>query len=140
MFRVKEELEMLYIQKFYEREFKSENSKNAYLKACKFVASNIISEGSKVEASKITWDVIRVKKEDDDLPTFRLTLYYKFDDTDFMEQTCNACKQFHKSFFINENFNCNRCNKVGYEKNVEQKLMIGAEHFSKMLDDELNRL
>ena len=130
---------MIYIQKFYEREFKDEDPKKAYLKACKFVASNIISKGSKVEVSKVTWDVVRVEQEGD-LPTFRLTLYYRFDDTDFMKQTCDACKEFHKSFFINENFNCNRCNKVGYEKNIEQKLMIGSEYIRKMLDDELNRL
>ena len=131
---------MLFIRKFYEREFKAKDSKDAYLKACKFVASNVVSKGSKVEASKVTWDIARIEKEEDDLPTFRLTLYYKFDDTQFMEQTCNACKEFHKSFFINENFNCSRCNKVGYEKNIEQKLMIGAEYFRKLLDDELSNL
>lgn len=128
---------MICIQKFYERDFKDEDPKKAYLKASKFVASNIISKGSKVEVSKVTWDVVRVEG---DLPTFRLTLYYKFDDTDFMKQTCDACKQFHKSFFINENFNCSRCNKVGYEKNIEQKLLIGTEYFRKLLDDELNKL
>ena len=128
---------MIYIQKFYERDFKDEDPKKAYLKASKFVASNIISKGSKVEVSKVTWDVVRVEG---DLPTFRLTLYYKFDDTQFMKQTCDACKEFHKSFFINENYNCNRCNKVGYEKNVDQKLMIGSEYLRKQLDEELNRL
>lgn len=130
---------MICIKPFYEREFKAKKSKDAYLKACKFVASNIISASSKVEVSKVTWDVVRVSN-DDDLPTFRLTLYYKFDDTQFMKQTCEACKEFHKSFFINENYNCNRCNKVGYEKNVDQKLMIGSEYLRKQLDDELNRL
>lgn len=128
---------MIYIQKFYERDFKDEDPKQAYLKATKFVAKNIMSKGSKVEVSKVTWDVTRVEG---DLPTFRLTLYYKFDDTAFMEQTCNACKQFHKSFFINEDFNCSRCNKVGYEKNVKQKLLIGTEYIRKLLDNELNKL
>lgn len=130
---------MLCIQKFYERDFKAEKSKDAYLKACKFVASNILSKGSKVEVSKVTWDVERVDKEDG-LPTFRLSLYFKFDDTQTMQQTCEACKEFHKSFFINENYNCNRCNKVGYEKRVNQKLSIGSEYMKKLLDDELNRL
>ena len=130
---------MEYVKKFYEREFKAESSKAAYLKACKFVASNVISKGSKVEVSKVTWNVVKVEAEGN-LPTFRLTLYYKFDDTEFMKQSCEACKQFHKSFFINENFNCNRCNKVGYEKNIEQKLTIGTEYFKKQIDDELNKL
>ena len=131
---------MKYIHEFYKQTFKAEDSKNAYMKACKFVANNIISDKSKVEASKVTWAVQRIKVEDGGLPTFQLTLYYTFDDTEFMKQTCDACKQFHKSFFINENFNCNRCNKVGYEQNVTQKLMIGSEYFKKMLDDELTSL
>lgn len=131
---------MICIQKFYERDFRSEKPKNAYLKACKFIASNVINKGSKVEVEKVTWDIKRIDIDEDDLPTFRLSLYYKFDDTQFMQQTCEACKEFHKSFFINENYNCSRCNKVGYEKNIEQKLMIGTEHFRKLLDDELNRL
>lgn len=129
---------MIHIRKFYERKFKAENAKDAYLKACKFVAGNIINKESKVEASKVTWDVIRV--EDEGLPTFMLTLYYKFDDTEFMVSTCNACKEFHKSFFINENFNCDRCNKVGYEKALNQKLLIGSEYFKEKLDYELNKL
>ena len=129
---------MIHIKKFYERRFSAKDSKEAYLKACKFVASNIISKASKVEASKVTWDVTKV--DSDGLPTFMLTLYIKFDDTEFMKKTCNACKEFHKSFFINENFNCDRCNKVGYERNLEQKLEISASWFRKVLDDELNRL
>lgn len=130
---------MQYIEKFYERNFRAESSKDAYLKACKFVASTILSKGSKVEVSRVTWDVTNVSSEGD-LPTFRLTLYFKFDDTEFMQKTCEACKEFHKSFFINENFNCDKCNKVGYEKNIKQKLMIGTEYLRKLLDDELNKL
>lgn len=130
---------MKYIEKFYERKFIAEDTKTAYLKACKFVASNIVSEGSKVEAEKVTWKVEKVKS-DDGLPTFMLTLFYTFDDVEFMEKTCNACKEFHKSFFINENFNCDRCNKVGYAKNIQNKLLIGSEYFKKKLDSELDRL
>lgn len=130
---------MLYIEKFYEREFKSKASKDAYMKACKFVAANIMSRKSKVEASKVVWDVKRVNEEDD-LPTFKLSLYYKFDDSEHMENTCKACKEFHKSFFINENYNCDRCNKVSYEKSIKQKLSIATEYFKKILDDELTKM
>ena len=130
---------MKYIQKFYERNFIADDSKSAYLKACKFVASNIISEGSKVEAEKVTWKVEKTESVNG-LPTFKLTLFYTFDDVEFMEQTCKACKEFHKSFFINENFNCDRCNKVGYAKNIQNKLLIGSEYYKKKLDNELDRL
>ena len=131
---------MLYIHEIYSRRFKAEGSKEAYLKACKFVASTVLSEKSKVEASKIVWDVTKVEEEEDSLPTFLLTLYFKFDDTKFKDQTCQACKEFHKSFYINTDFNCSRCNKIGYEKNVQSKLMTGSQYIKKMIDDELDRL
>lgn len=130
---------MVYVRKFFERNFYAHDSKTAYMKACKFVATNVISEKSKVEVERVTWDIVNVTSEENGLPTFRLSLYYKFDDTEFMEETCKACKQFHKSFFINEAFNCNRCNKVGYEKNVNQKLMTGSEYFKELLDDALGQ-
>jgi hypothetical protein len=131
---------MLYIEKFYSKDFRDKSSKEAYLKACKFVATNILSKGSKVEVSKVTWDIIRVDNQKGDLPTFRLSLYYKFDDTEFKKQTCNACKEFHKSFFINSDFNCSRCNKIGYEKNIQEKLLVASEYFKRVLDNELNGL
>lgn len=131
---------MVYICEFYKRNFVANNSKDAYLKACKFVAKNIINKESKVEVDKVTWSIERVDKDKDDLPTFQLKLYYRFDDKEFMKKTCEACKEFHKSFFINENFNCDKCNKVGYEKNVNQKLNIGSEYLRKLLVDELERL
>lgn len=127
---------MLYVQKFYEKTFKAKKSKDAYMKACKFVASNVVSKASKVEAAKVTWEIL--KEEEADLPTFRLVLYAKFDDTEFMKQTCQACKDFHCSFFVNENYNCDRCNKVGYEKNVQQKLGIVTDYLRKILDNELS--
>ena len=130
---------MMYIQKFYEQRFRADTSKEAYLRACKFVASNVISGSSKVEADKVTWDVVRVESESG-LPTFLLTLYCKFDDTEFMKMSCEACKQFHKSFFVNQDYNCSRCNKIGYEKNIQQKLLIVSEQFKKILDNELDRL
>lgn len=127
---------MLYIQKFYEKTFKSKSSKDAYMKACKFIASKVVSNTSKVEAAKIAWEII--KEKDVDLPTFRLVLYAKFDDTEFMKQTCQACKDFHCSFFVNENYNCSRCNKAGYEKNIQQKLGNITDYLRKILDNELS--
>ena len=131
---------MLYIHEIYSRRFKAEGSKQAYLKACKFIASTVLSEKSKVEASKIVWDVTKVEEDEDSLPTFLLTLYFKFDDTAFKDQTCKACKEFHKSFYINTDFNCSRCNKIGYEKNVQNKLLVGSQYIKKMIDNELDRL
>lgn len=130
---------MLYIRKIFEKTFKGKTSKDAYLHACKFVASKVISKASKVEAGKIVWDIAKEEDDEASLPTFRLTLYHKFDDAEFSKLTCKSCKQFHKSFFINEQYDCNRCKKAGYLKQVEEKLSIGAEYSKRKIDEELSK-
>ena len=132
---------MLYIHEIYKKQFKAESAKDAYLKACKFVAKTVISDKSKVEASKLVWDVTNTTDETGEgLPTYLLTLYYKFDDTLFKEQSCKACKEFHRSFFVNQDFNCSRCNKIGYEQNIRKKLSIGGEYIKEKLEDELGSI
>ena len=126
--------------KFYEADFRSETPKAAYLKACEFVAKHVLSGNSKVEVDKVTW---QVKRTDDrsvhNLPTFQLTLFYVYDEEVVNEQNCKVCKEAHHSYFINENFNCNRCNKSTYRLRMEEKIGIGADYFNKLLGDELNK-
>jgi uncharacterized paraquat-inducible protein A len=127
---------MLVSQKFYEKDFIDEtSSKEAYLKACTWVAKNILAKTSKVEASKVTWKIYNVTK---DLPTFRLELFVSYEEEEVSTQMCSVCKELHSSFFINENFNCDRCNKEAYRKKINTKLTTGCtwfkEQLSKMLE------
>lgn len=103
--------------KFFEKSFVDEVSKNAYMKACKWVAKYIIS---KVEIGETFWNITKVEKANS--PTFKLELYAMLDDTDFENGFCNRCQEFHKSFFINQQFNCNKCNMKAYQNQIKQKL------------------
>lgn len=122
---------------FYVRQFTDRSSKLAYLKACEFIAKNIISKNSKVEADRVVWNIQRTEDDKDGLPTFRLTLSYVFDDKEFSKSKCDVCKEFHKSFFINQDYNCSTCKKEGYRKNIDGKLSIGTAYYRKLLDNEL---
>lgn len=105
--------------KFFEKVFKGEDSKDVYLKACKWIAKNVIST---VEIGETFW---RIEKErDTDLPTFKLELYAMLDANETGEKFCIKCKEFHRSFFINQDFNCSRCNMKTYKNELEDKLSI----------------
>ncbi len=106
------------------KEFSDDESKEAYLKACKWVAVNIVS---KVEAGPDTfWNITR--KKDTSLPTFVLEVHTMIDSADHEKSFCGACKEFHKSFFINEAYNCNSCKFLAFTKQVEQRLSIKKQH------------
>lgn len=106
--------------KFYERDFSSSESKNAYLKACKWVAKHVIS---KEEELGITYYRI-TKSNESEKPTFTLELYCSIPTAEHQESFCRACKEFHSKFYINQQFNCDKCNHNAFKKQIRQKLNI----------------
>ena len=105
--------------KFFEKRFSDFDSKDAYLKLCKWLAQNVISK--EVEIGKeVTFGVFKV--EGADFPTFKLELYCSLNETDLRNGFCERCKEFHKSFYINQEYNCNACKVMAYMDQVKLKL------------------
>lgn len=105
--------------KFWEEKFEHENSKEAYLSACKWAATNIVN---KVEIGDTFWRIIKV--EGASLPTFKLELFCLIDEGAHRKEFCDRCKEFHHSFFVNQFYNCNSCNMITYSKSLEKRLNI----------------
>ena len=124
-------------QQFFSKDFADDVPKEAYLKACAWVAKVVLSKSSKVEVSNLTWKISPVSKTD--LPTYRLELFVTYDEEDVNSSMCEVCKQLHSSFFSNNEFNCSKCNKEAYRKREQQKLDVGCgwynETISKMLNE-----
>lgn len=104
---------------FYKHNFSDEISKQAYLKACKWLAENVVS---KVEIGETFWKITKV--EDASLPTFKLELYALIDTEDNIKAFCERCKEFHRVFYVNQQFNCNSCNLMAFKNQMDEKLKI----------------
>jgi hypothetical protein len=111
---------MKMIVKVSEQTFTRENKKDALIAATKWVASTVLSSSSNVEASRFTWNT-QLSESDDGLPTCTLILYTILDDTELSNQRCKACKEFHKSFYINDETNCNLCKQKAYREFINEK-------------------
>ncbi len=121
------------VKRFYVKEFSGDDTKQAYLKACKWVAKNVIS---KVEIGKNT--LIKYIKNAD-LPTVTVELYCVFDEKETGEKYCNICKEFHKTFYINQEYNCNACKMKGYMATIDKKLLIKMNYIKQRLSYVLNK-
>jgi hypothetical protein len=110
---------MKFTVKFFERNFSAETSKEAYLKVCKWVAVNVIN---KVEVSDSLIKISR-DKEVNDLPTFKLELFAQLDDVEERKRFCDRCQEFHKLFYINQQFNCDKCNMIAFSENMKSRLI-----------------
>lgn len=112
---------MKLIVKFGESIFKSQTFKDAYLDACKWVAKNIMNKH--VEIGEVLHKIEKVVDDEySNLPTVRLELYAVLDDRELVTSLCEACVEFHNTFYINQQYNCNACNMTSYKKHVETRL------------------
>lgn len=103
---------------FFTKKFANTSKKDAYMDAAKWIASNVIKHQD--ELGETLFNITEVK--DADFPTYKVTLYCMMDEEERKEKFCNICKQYHKSFFINEEFNCSRCNMLTYRQRCEESL------------------
>jgi len=110
------------------KEFSDDEPKKAYMKAAKWAATNIVSK----DMDKVLWKIEKVK--DANIPTFILLIYCEVDTKELFEQRCKACKAFHSSFYINQEFNCDRCNAKGYDLGIKEKLKIVKQYYKEKLN------
>jgi len=119
--------------KYFAKNFEDEDSKVAYLNACKWLAKNVIS---KVEVSETLFSIHKVKEAD--LPTFRLELHCSFNEGKLGKEFCNRCQEFHRSFYINQEYNCNACKVKAYITGIKNKLITKKSYRRERLGYILN--
>ena len=109
--------------------FSHEDAKKAYMMGCKKVAKYI----SKPERpANLTFSVERTK---DEIPTFIFTVFAKIDMGEAQRTYCKICKEMHSSFFVNEEYNCSRCNLKAYLHRVKQSSNVSKGYYKKLIED-----
>lgn len=116
----------LYCKEFARKRFSGETMKQAYMKAVKWYATNVLS---KDELHNIQVEFEKDKQS----PTVTIHLSAGLSEKEVMDQHCLCCKEMHKSFFINEDTACNRCSAVAYERRMAQKVDIKAGYYKECL-------
>ena len=124
-------------EKFFTKDFKSNKSKkDAYLEACKFVASNIISKEKNNE--KTFWSISQEKTDSKGF-VYRLELYSVIDTSKDKESFCKTCKEFHRSFYMRDEPECSRCNVRTYLDRLNKKIKIKSQYRKEKLSYILNK-
>lgn len=98
--------------------FMAHSQKESYLKAVKWYATNVLTKNLAGVAA--TYE----KKED---TTIILHVFILIDEKETLERHCTCCKELHHSFFVNENYDCNKCKLNAYKKRLTEKIKIKKE-------------
>lgn len=123
---------MLFSEKFFEEEFKAPTYKDAYMKACKWLGKYVI--GKKDLSTGITWEITKNESSDSGIPTVTLRLYATLEEKEFVYRFCRVCKEFHSSFYINQQQNCNNCNMQAYRGQILEKIKMKQKYKREILD------
>ena len=119
-----------YSEEFMSKKFIAETMKAAYMKAVKWVASNVIS---KVELKEVLVSYEKTEDEENQLPTIVVHLSAGLSENELRERHCKICKEFHGLFFINENCNCAWCNTKAYQRRTDEMIKTKKNYYKSIL-------
>lgn len=117
-----------YSKEFFKRSFEADTMKNAYMNACKWYATNVLS---KAELHNV--QVEFVKETGKQFPTVTIHLYAVLSENELRERHCNICREYHGLFFMNNNHNCDKCELKAYQKRADEMLLIKLEYYKELL-------
>lgn len=106
-----------YSEPIMRKRFSGESLQEAKEKALEWIGEYVICKDELKDVS-YTVDVDTEQQS----PTIAVTLFAHLEVSEVQDRHCKICKEFHKSFFVNENCNCNACNLVAFEKRMEDTL------------------
>lgn len=117
-----------YSDEFYSKKFTGKNTKEAYLKACKWYATNVIA---KDELRNV---YIEYEKRDEQSPTIVIHLYASLIEEEVRANHCAICREAHKSLFLGEETNCAWCKVKGYQNRMDEHMTIKKSYYARLLE------
>lgn len=115
-----------YTERFYSQKFTGQTSKEAYLKACKWYATNVLS---KDELHNVQVEF----EKDKQFPTVTIHLYAVLIEDELKAEHCTICKEFTSSFFIHETVDCSRCTMLGFCNRQASKMNVKVAYYKECL-------
>ena len=120
--------EVKYSKEFFKKKFTAETMKEAYMKAVKWYATNVIS---KDELHSVQIEFEKVK--DSEFPTITMHLHAVLSEDELRERYCKLCKESHSMFYMNSNYNCNRCEAKAYQARTDDMLRVKLEYYRELI-------
>ena len=119
---------------FFSKTFIENTSKEAYLKACKWVAKNIVSNNNyETKDLKDTFWKVEEEKQGE----MKLTIYCLLDFSEKEKKFCELCQSYHKRFYHNEDRDCSRCNHKAFKSRIYEDLRIKRSYRREILKKKL---
>ena len=116
-------------EKILEKVFVGETTADAYKKAMRYIARNVVNKGYVNISTEIHKEEVNGQKAI--RVVFITLLDYNRDVNDY----CKVCKEVHSLFFVNESYNCSRCNLKNFAGREKTKVNTSKLFYKHELED-----
>lgn len=127
-------MEKGYTSKIFEKDFSDEVSKQAYLKATKWLAINVYGKGNLSEHITVKINKLEEKKDQKET-VFRVELYFMVNFDEMQNSHCNVCRQT-TNMFMNNRPNCQECKFNAFLSRVKYETETMASRLSERFEEE----
>ena len=106
---------------------KGKDEKDAYIRGMKKYACFIATK----KYSNLSIKINRLKDQNDCL---EFVFYTDVDLSEQQKKFCKLCKEYHHSFFINEDYNCKRCNLRTFFTRLNSDMNISKSFYKGVIE------
>lgn len=117
-----------YSKEFFKKKFTADTMKEAYMNACKWYATNVLSKDELHEVQ-----VEFVKDSDEQFPTITIHLFAVLDEIKLRERHCAICREAHTLFYMHNN-NCDKCEANAYQRRTDEMLRVKIEYYRELIN------
>lgn len=118
-----------YSKEFFKKKFVADTMKTAYMNACKWYATNVLSKDElhhvQVEFEK--------GQDEQQFPTVTIHLFATLDEETLRERHCAICRETNSLFYMHTNNNCNKCEANAYQRRTDDMLRVKLEYYRELI-------
>lgn len=118
----------MYTEPVMKKRFSGQTIKETKVKALKWLGKYVMC---KDELQDLTFSFTEEDKQQ--FPTIVLTIFVSIDSKEVMARHCEICHEFHKSFFINEQCNCDECKSLSMQHRMQNMIRVKKTCYSQKL-------
>lgn len=118
-----------YSKEFFKKKFTADTMKTAYMNACKWYATNVLS---KDELHNVQVGFTK-NYDEQQSPTVTVSLFAVLNEEELKERHCKICREMSNLFYMHTNSNCNKCEVSAYQKRTEDMIRVKVEYYRELL-------
>lgn len=118
-----------YSKEFFKKRFTSSTMKKAYMDACKWYATAVLSK-DELHNIQVEFE----KLYDGQLPTVMVHLFAVMDEQELRERHCTICREQYTAFYMHSTAPCSKCEANAYQRRADEMLRIKLEYYKGLIN------